>query len=325
MVRRIWAVSVATTLLLVGCSLDTMGENLFPPGNLPDSGLLDQGIGGADAQTESVPDGPHEADGKAGSAGSGGFGGHAGNGQGGTAGVGGTSGQGGTSGNGGSAGTGGIIVDAGEEDALPDVTPEASPEPSPEASPEAAPDAVEEPAVPETGPDTVVPDVIEPVDVLQPDADPCPNGGILNAGPDDCGQAPIDGLWICVIVPHIKVCGTVGVAGANPPQGQAVDTYWNDPMIVTGGPCVATSSTEDFVLCKLPAPPTTKVQFAPGLHDASGPTTPDRFACDSQNCRGRVHVYKNGGEVGGMQNSAASGIVTLVPHQGRLDIEFIAP
>jgi hypothetical protein len=193
--------------------------------------------------------------------------------------------------------------------------------PLPEASPEAAPDAVEEPTVFEAGPDAVE----EPDVVVQPDADPCPNGGILAGGPDDCGQAPTNGLWICVIVPHIKVCGTVGAAGANPPQGESVDTYWHDPMIVTGGPCVAGANTEDFVLCKLPAPPTTKVQFAPGLHNDAGPTLQDRFACDSQNCRGRIHVYKNGSEVGGMQNSAASGIVTLVPHQGRLDIEFIAP
>ncbi|MBI5654971.1 hypothetical protein HZC53_04970 [Candidatus Uhrbacteria bacterium] len=304
MARRIWAVIVATAFLLVGCSLDTMGENMFPPGNLPDSGLLDQGMGGADAQAETAPDGPSEADGKAGSAGSGGMGG--------TAGVGGTSGAGGT------------IADAGEEDALPDAIPEASPEPLPEASPEAAPDVVEEPAVPETGPDAVEPDVVEP-DVVEADADPCPNGGILDNGPADCGQIPTSGLWICVIVPHIEACGTVGVAGANPPLGQAADTYWNDPMVVTGGPCVAVSATEDFVLCKLPAPSTTMVQFAPGLHNGLGPTIPGRFACNSQNCRGRVHVYKDGTEVGGMQNSAASGIVSLVIHQGRLDLTLIAP
>ncbi|MBI5654970.1 hypothetical protein HZC53_04965 [Candidatus Uhrbacteria bacterium] len=202
-------------------------------------------------------------------------------------------------------------LDAKSEQPAKDATEEDADAPIPDAAVEAEADAVS-------------PDVVEP-DVIEADADPCPDGGILNTGPDDCGQIPNSGLWICVIVPHIDACGTVGVAGANPPLGLLVDTYWNDPMIVTGGPCIAPSNSEDSILCKLQAPPLTTVQFAPGLHNGSGPTIPDRFACDGQTCRGRVHVYKDGTEVGGMQNSAASGIVTLVAHQGRLDIAFTAP
>lgn len=197
---------------------------------------------------------------------------------------------------------------------------EASEEAGEDAGEDVTVDAVEDQAVVEA-----TTDAIEPEDVVQVDADPCPNGGILDTGPEDCGQVPSSGLWICVIVPHIKTCGTVGIAGSNPPLGLLVDTYWNDPMIVTGGPCIAPSNSEDSILCKLQAPSLTTVQFVPGLHNGSGPTIPDRFACDSQGCRGRVHVYKDGNEVGGMQNSTASGIVSLVQHQGRKDLAFTAP
>ncbi|MFA5185973.1 MAG: hypothetical protein WC551_05775 [Patescibacteria group bacterium] len=206
--------------------------------------------------------------------------------------------------------------DAKSEDPMPDATAEEADAPIPEAAIEAGPDTVE--------PDVIEPDVVGP-DVVQPDADPCPDGGILAAGPDDCGQAPSSGLWVCIIVPHTKACGTVGAAGANPPLGLLVDTYWNDPMIVTGGPCIAPTNSEDAILCKLQAPSLTTVQFAPGLHNGSGPTIPGRFACDDQGCRGRVRVYKDGTEVGGMENSTTSGILTMVPHQGRKDLAFTAP
>lgn len=212
-----------------------------------------------------------------------------------------TGGSSGSSGSGGSSGTGGASADAGEEDAAEDAAPDTA-----DAADAAEADAAEEPDA--------------------ADAEICPDGGILSGGPVDCGQPPATGLAICIVLAHDATCGFIGAAGGNPPQGQAVDPYYNDPMIVVGGPCMATAAGQDTVLCQSPAPKSTLVQFAPGLHgSANGPTVPGRYACDGQACRGKVFVYKDGAVVGSLQNGTASGILKLVAYKGRLDLSFIAP
>lgn len=200
-----------------------------------------------------------------------------------------------------------------------------STEVGPEASPEAEPDVTEETAVPESGTDAAdEPDAVGP-DATEPDADPCPNGGILNVAPGDCGTIPSSGIWICYVLPHAPICGTVGLAGGNPPNGLAPDPYYHDPMVASGGPCVAGSDQDGFVLCKVPAPSGTKVYGTAGLHQPNGPTLDGRFACDAQNCRGRAIVYKDGTEIGGMQNSAGYGVVNLVDFQGRKNLLVNVP
>jgi len=184
-------------------------------------------------------------------------------------------------------------------------------------------DAAEEEAAPDAAEEEAAPDVM---DAAEEEAEVCPNGGIQSGGPADCGPIPPGGLWICYTLAHDMTCGFVGLAGANPPSGEPVDPYYHDPMIVMGGGnCVAVTNIQNTVLCQLPAPSGSPVQFAPGLHTGGAATIPGRYACDAQTCRGTAHIYKNGVEVGGMQNSVTSGVVSFTPYNGRRDLTFIVP
>jgi len=307
MKKLILVLAIVAAFIGQSCRLNTVGEgDLFGEGKpSADSGVEAAAGSPGDVSVEPAPEvgtggfsGTSGASGAAGEGGTAGIGGASGTGgMGGSSGSGGSAGQGGASGgSSGAAGNGGIIADAGDED-VPD-----------------AADVIAEEASSDVAEET------------ETDAEICPNGGILDNGPADCGTVPSTGLAICIVLAHDATCGFVGAAGGNPPQGQPVDPYFNDPMIVVGGPCVASAGNQNFVLCQSPAPSSTLVQFAPGLHSpGNGPTIPGRFACDNQACRGKVFIYKDGSVVGSLQNGTTSGILNLVPHQGRLDLSFISP
>lgn len=249
------------------------------------------GFGGTSGDAgNDVTDGQSED----GSSGSGGIGGSSGSsGSGGSSGASGSSGVGGSAGFSGSSGAGGSSGSGGSIDAGGDAD---------------ASDAAD----------------------AKPDVDPCANGGITTTSATaDCGPAPATGLWICYVLEHEPSCGSVGLAGGNPPQSQPINPYWNDPMVVIDGNCVAPTSSQSRVLCQLPAPSGSLVQFTAGLHaEKTTPTIPGAYACDASSCKGRARVYKNGAEIGGMQNSAGYGVIGLSAHftsPGQLDLYFTAP
>jgi len=155
--------------------------------------------------------------------------------------------------------------------------------------------------------------------------DLCKNGGFTNSKPSGCGKISPTGLWICYSLPHRAACGVVGLAGSNPPVGMPVSVYFNDPMVAIGKKCVAGNPASSFVLCGLPAPSGTTVEFAPGLHTLQGPTISGRFACDSVGCKGRAVVIKDGKIIGTMQNASTSGKLSFKIRNGRKDIVFTAP
>lgn len=145
--------------------------------------------------------------------------------------------------------------------------------------------------------------------------------------PPTCGTAPSDGLWICFVLEHETSKGFIGFAGSNPPQGVPVGQYWNDPMIGSTGPCVASSRSLNVYWCRSAAVTGSMIQFAPGIHStASGPTSV--YACDTQSCLGTVVVSLDRTEIGAMRKGSVSGVLHQTAHYAppsQMDLWFTVP
>lgn len=163
-------------------------------------------------------------------------------------------------------------------------------------------DATEEPIVPEAGLDAV--------------AETPP---VLGA----CGIIPVDGWWICYVLPHVS--GLSGLAGAVA-SSQDVSQDWKDPMQGIFGPCVASDPASNAVECALGKPPAGSfVSFAPGLHPAvDAPTLAGTFACNAENCVGISEIYMDGALVGSYDGFSTQGLLFLFPHYDavRKDLAF---
>jgi hypothetical protein len=123
----------------------------------------------------------------------------------------------------------------------------------------------------------------------------------------------------------------VGIAGGAAPPGQSIQNVWNDPLNLG---CIAPQSNQDWVLCPLAQGSTqlgTDIQFRVGLHpDIMSGTIANTWGCDTDSCDvGSAHVYNpQGVEVGKMENSATSGLLTFEPHfnpPNLLNLRVIVP